>query len=79
MKPDTYRHLNNDTPVKIKTPGFEVSIVGDEAMDAIVRGIKESNYGLHRFLSSYIRQFKDERYEEEAIKFMTEFIDGGGF
>ena len=86
MPVDCYRHLNNDTPVVIELPGGgAVTICGDEALDALVRGIRKSNYGLHRILSSYVRQFYDEddqleRFPREPFASIAKgFLDSGGY
>lgn len=57
----TYDHLNKDTPIKLKT---EVDIRIHD-MKALVTAVRESNYGVHRFLSELIRQDKEYCREQD--------------
>lgn len=58
-----YDHLNSDTPIHIEADDrVKITLVGPGIMAALVTGVCESNYGVHRFLSELVRQVRTEKF-----------------
>jgi len=64
--PDTYRHLDAEFPLQIKSADVTVSFTAEAAAKAAC----EANYGVHRLLSALVRARKtDEKTQgnEDAL------------